>query len=100
MVRVKSQKHFYLDGLFDTLNEGISQLDRDKIKSLRQVSADARELMMDILDGLVIEVPTPVLVEPSIQQSVAIDSVVIEDVNPTIKNPIKRNRSKKVVDNG
>jgi hypothetical protein len=64
------------------------------------VSADARELMMDILDGLVIEVPTPVLVEPSIQQSVAIDSVVIEDVNPTIKNPIKRNRSKKVVDNG
>jgi hypothetical protein len=56
--------------------------------------------MMDILDGLVIEVPTPVLVEPSIPQSVAIDSVVIEDVNPTIKNPIKRNRSKKVVDNG
>jgi hypothetical protein len=93
--------------LFDTLNEGISQLDRDKIKSLRQVSADARELMMDILDGLVIEpaIPEPIGFEfrpnsPIVPISEVAEQTLSDIVDAVNKAPAKRNRSKKVVDNG
>ena len=106
--RVKSQKHFYLDGLFDKLNEGISQLDRDKVKALRDVSTKARADMMDILDGYVPEVKP---VEP-VAKTIVLDEMtdasiheayveaIAQSVEEAIKQPVKRNRGKKVVDNG